>query len=151
MPAQTSHTWVVVFSNLPRAHGEHVVRGFDGCEMEPAPHGIQLWLPRPDAYSSALQSAHTPLVPAEPAAQESQPFLFKLASWPLAQRSQSLLPGALLMNPLGHAVHAVSASLLLYCPETQAVQEVRAGVPLEFTTEPAAHVMHAALVPVTGA
>ena len=108
-------------------------------------------MPRPDAYSSALQLPHTPPEPASPAAHESQPSSLELASSPWAQRSQSLLPGSLLLNPLGHAVHAVSWLLLLYCPGAQAVHEVRGGVPLEFTTEPAAHVMHAELVPVTGA
>jgi len=55
------------------------------------------------------------------------------------------------MNPLGHAVHAVSWLLLLYCPGAQDVHEVRGVVPLEFTTEPAAHVMHAESVFVAGA
>ena len=85
-------------------------------------------------------------MPAAQAGQAAAAFVQPTKPEPEPEQLLLYFPGAQVS-----AVHAVSWLLLLYCPGAQDVHEVRGVVPLEFTTEPAAHVMHAESVFVAGA
>ena len=127
LPAVTGHcVQLALFPELwcfPAGHTAHV------CvlaEKDPAGHDVQLVL-------SAADWCH-------PEGHTGQ--AVPLEVWPATPN----LPASHVTD-----VHVVSWLLLLKKPGAQAMQEVRGGLSLELTTEPAAHEMHAALVPVADA